>query len=778
VVLYGRGSEWRRWDMHVHAPGTALNNQFGSWEEYVCAIEGADSNIAVVGITDYATLRSYKKFLEYRGKGRMPNIALAIPNIEFRISPETQRGKGINLHILISPQITNHVSRIEGALSRLSLTRAGDNIPCTDEGLVRLGRLTKPDISSEQAAFEEGVRQFKVEFDYFREWYRKEVWLSRNSMIAVASGSKDGASGLSDSGFLATRRELYAFSDLVFSGNPAERESWLGRGGIPPSEFKALGVPKPVAHGSDAHSTDKLFRPELNRYCWIKADPTFEGLRQILYEPEDRVWIGELPPVTHESRSVLASISLADPSGWFEDREIPLNPGLVAIIGLKGSGKTALADLIGFASRAQLDPEDSFLNRAGAHIDGLGLFLEWRDGYIQPAVLPTPPDDESGLTVKYLSQRFVDRLCRGDVLSDELRYEVEAVIFQHLPEEDKLDAEDFSELRRKRTEGLSQDRETIRSSISEISRAIFTMEQRISEIRKKKSRRAELPRLLAGLKKALPEIDDKVVKEKLEELNGLRKKRKQVSQRIADFKSTEQQLKDIERKLSTEFKTLAASWMKSERSLRQLGFTQADIDALSPALPLNREGTALSSGAALVFKQKYSGLETQIKDLEGSPAKQKSDLSSAMTLDLVIKEFEKALQLDEARKRRILEIQQQERLLIDELQKIENDFKWAEHEYPRERRELQEQRVQSYISYFQLLHEERGVLEQLYSPLRDALSQQGEHERKLGMTCRVEIDIDAWIARGEELFDLRKSGLFRFEDIRDIARRELLKAWK
>ena len=239
----------------------------------------------------------------------MPNFALAIPNIEFRVSPETQKGKGINLHILISPQMPNHVSRIEEALSRLSLTRGGDNIPCTDEGLVRLGRLTKPDISSEDSAFEEGVRQFKVEFDHFREWYKKEVWLSRNSMIAVASGSKDGASGLTDSGFLATRRELYGFSDFVFSGNPAERESWLGRGGIPSSEFKALGVPKPVAHGCDAHSIDKLFRPELGRYCWIKADPTFEGLKQILYEPEDRVWIGESPPVTHEGRSVLSSIS-------------------------------------------------------------------------------------------------------------------------------------------------------------------------------------------------------------------------------------------------------------------------------------------------------------------------------------------------------------------------------------------------------------------------------------------------------------------------------------
>ena len=35
-----------------------------------------------------------------------------------------------------------------------------------------------------------------------------------------------------------------------------------------------------------------------------------------------------------------------DNAGWAATPDIPLNPGLVAIIGARGSGKTALADVI------------------------------------------------------------------------------------------------------------------------------------------------------------------------------------------------------------------------------------------------------------------------------------------------------------------------------------------------------------------------------------------------------------------------------------------------
>ena len=43
--LFERGSEWRRWDLHVHTPGTQKNDQYEGqtmkekWDKFYSAIE-------------------------------------------------------------------------------------------------------------------------------------------------------------------------------------------------------------------------------------------------------------------------------------------------------------------------------------------------------------------------------------------------------------------------------------------------------------------------------------------------------------------------------------------------------------------------------------------------------------------------------------------------------------------------------------------------------------------------------------------------------------------
>ena len=142
------------------------------------------------------------------------------------------------------------------------------------------------------------------------------------------------------------------------------------------------GSLKACIHGSDYHGSKcgkVLCVPDLDRFCWVKADPTFEGFKQIIYEPEDRVFIGDEPSVLERVRNnktkYIRSLEVhnkpeqkAKKGKWFEDLNIEFNSELVAIIGNKGSGKSAISDIIGVLGNTHNAGENhkniSFLNNS------------------------------------------------------------------------------------------------------------------------------------------------------------------------------------------------------------------------------------------------------------------------------------------------------------------------------------------------------------------------------------------------------------------------------
>ncbi|UVO35640.1 hypothetical protein KUL72_30095 [Bradyrhizobium arachidis] len=58
-----RGSEWHRWEPHIHAPGTVLADQYpaGSWSQYLDALEAVTPALRAIGITDYCVTQSYER---------------------------------------------------------------------------------------------------------------------------------------------------------------------------------------------------------------------------------------------------------------------------------------------------------------------------------------------------------------------------------------------------------------------------------------------------------------------------------------------------------------------------------------------------------------------------------------------------------------------------------------------------------------------------------------------------------------------------------------------
>ena len=98
-----KGSTWRKWDLHVHSPASALNNNFegrtieDKWSKYLTKLQSL-SDISVLGITDYFSVDGYKYI---RDNATLTNINLILPNVELRILPVTATETPINIHIIL-----------------------------------------------------------------------------------------------------------------------------------------------------------------------------------------------------------------------------------------------------------------------------------------------------------------------------------------------------------------------------------------------------------------------------------------------------------------------------------------------------------------------------------------------------------------------------------------------------------------------------------------------------------------------------------------------------
>jgi hypothetical protein len=350
-----RGSEWRRWDLHVHTKGTMKSDRFTSpdFDSYCRKLftEAIANNIAVIGITDYFSLENYKKVIDYQSnvatdtnfsdeqKEIIQSITL-LPNMELRMMPCTGAKKLVNVHMIINPNFVGHFEN--HYLAKITLSSSDSNL--TPYSLTQLGKASNPQ-ANDEAAYKAGIQRAVIDSKTLAKLKNDNLDIRENVLFAVSNSKSDGASAMQEhytffegeTGNLSeVRKSIYLFSDIIFSGNPKDATFFLGQKISVEDVVQKCGSLKPCIHGSDAHTEDELFMPDEQRNCWIKADPTFEGLKQIVCEPGSRVKIQLLKPEEKNPNNVIKSFTTAD------GQCLELNPNMNTIIGGRSSGKSAL----------------------------------------------------------------------------------------------------------------------------------------------------------------------------------------------------------------------------------------------------------------------------------------------------------------------------------------------------------------------------------------------------------------------------------------------------
>jgi len=324
---------------------------------------------------------------------------------------------------------------------------------------------------------------------------------------------------------IAEKRNVINCVDLVFTASENPEAYNAAR-----NKLRQSNVNDTLLDCSDAHALSSSRDKDRigNCFTWIKADPTFEGLRQSVTEFDQRVFVGDTPPksllVANNRTKYASTITIRKKAGstlsddWF-DVQVRLNHDLVAIIGNKGSGKSALADVAALIGDTKNYDSFSFLNQKrfrdprnnlAAHFCGS---LCWNDDTNSKKDLHENPGPSSVERVKYLPQSYLETLCNelADNGSSTFDGELRKIIYTHVPEEDRIGFASLDELLDFKISELETERKQSIQKLAKVNAEIVSVERRLSrEFRQSLEQQLEAKkRELVALESAKPTpVDD------------------------------------------------------------------------------------------------------------------------------------------------------------------------------------------------------------------------------------------------------------------------------
>jgi energy-coupling factor transporter ATP-binding protein EcfA2 len=786
------GANWLRWEPHVHGPGTVLNNQFkGSdiFEEYLTALETNMPTLSAIGITDYYSTDVYESVVQAKAEGRLSSCNLIFPNIEMRLDTGTTGGKWVNIHLLVSPEDPNHLDELRRFLARISFDAHGDSFHCTKTDIIKLGKKTDSSITDDGKAQEIGSIQFKVSKRQLEDEYNRSDWAKANILIAVAGGD-DGSGGVRDAADTTLRQEIEKFADIIFASSPAQRDFWLGKKSMTPEQIETrYGALKPCMHGSDAHTHADVGVPKLNRYTWIKGMPQYDTLRQACIEPEGRAYVGEFPPLGANPSQVITQVSI-EGTAWCKTPKINLNPGLVAIIGARGSGKTALAEIIAAGCDAIPDTsfndmrDKSFLNRAKPELVSASVCLDWgadkqdvkRSLYFQNS------DSDKYPMARYLSQQFVDDLCSSDGVTDKLLKEVERIIFNAHDVNQREGTIDFGELLELKSAQPQATRQAEEASLQDLCDSIGLEYEKINLIDETK---AKIAIKEATIKQYIEDRSKLVVsgsEERVLRLSQLTEAADKVRGYVRYYSQQEQSLLGVQSDVKN-FRTNKApeelrglKQKHTQSGLKENDWTPFTVDFKGDVDKVISEHLAKAQKGAKDWK----GTPPQANATKSSHISKTADLTQ-QTLALLEAEIARITALigvDKNTTQRFAAITTkitQEQTDLNVLKENLVDYEAAKNRL----KILRDERDNSYGRVFEAVLKEETILNDLYFPIMTKLSEASGTLNKMAFSIKRTVNIDKWATDGEQLFDLREKSNFKGKGtLKQQVEEVLLSAWK
>lgn len=502
------GSLWWKWDLHVHTPASIINNLYGgnsdeTWERFLSDLEGLPEDFKVLGINDYIFLEGYRRVLAAKNAGRLANIELILPVIELRIDKfggTDGNLSRINFHTIFSNELdpalieTQFINalRIEARLTpSATVDRPTFSGIVTREALEDFGRaivssVPKAERQKFQSPLIEGFNNLNFTLESVRKALKATYFENR---VLTAVGKTEWWNIKWNNQSIADKKDIINGADFVFIAAEDSDHCQKALASLTKSEVNNRLLDCSDAHDlSDASIKDRIG----NCYTWLCADTEFDGLRQVRKEPDGRVFLGDEPPqrvrLRQAPRQFIQSVEIrrtgsgVDPNDWLDGTSLSLNPSLVAVIGRKGSGKSALVDTLGLLGSSTRMAHASFLNPSRFRSSGLAKnftgTLHWYSGDPVECCLGNDPEAGAVAELNFIPQDFFEEVCNELIGRTEGHFddELKQVIYSHVHDDERLGTNSPTELIALQTVELEEAIRKRRGDLSKINSRIVALE--------------------------------------------------------------------------------------------------------------------------------------------------------------------------------------------------------------------------------------------------------------------------------------------------------------
>ncbi|MEZ4358044.1 MAG: hypothetical protein R2876_05380 [Eubacteriales bacterium] len=445
--MYKKGSEWRKWDLHVHTASSYDASYKGADADELLVKAWRDHEFAAIAITDHFLIDAERI---QRLRDLAPEITI-FPGFEIR----TDKGAP-NLHVIgIFSEICD-LSTLKNDFDAIII------------------RNHKKDGETDDTI----VRDLSVIVDFVKR---------HKGILTIHAGKKTNGIDKEITNALevaqAIKKDISDVIDIFEIGRIEDIASYREH------VFKDISE-KPLILCSDNHDPRDY---KIKEYLWIKANPTFQGLIQTIMQPTERVFVGIVPDKldrlsknrSAHIKSVTVERVTAPKNGsehWF-DTTLLLNPALVAVIGNKGSGKSALSDIIGHLCKANNMGAASFLNSERFRklpekkADDYTAKIEWYDGKVEEGISLGEIQQKTTIEeAQYLPQKYIESVCND--LSSEFQDEIDQVIFSYVDSTEKGDATNLGELIENKSRSIQTRITEVKNQIDICNREIIRLEDR------------------------------------------------------------------------------------------------------------------------------------------------------------------------------------------------------------------------------------------------------------------------------------------------------------